>query len=192
MKCEDFFLHYAHAIAAFGICSVIVTFPDRSPMSALLGAGLMAVNYYFSHRLLHLAPGSLNFHLNMHHEKLGLPRWAELLIEGILEFFYFMFFPIILQATYKDWIIPFSVIVLLSMAYTYYHIYNYSILGSKDHQRHHMNPEKNYSPNFLDHLFETNFNEEHEDLNPGIVNVIACTLATLYLKRYFGWTDRVY
>jgi hypothetical protein len=32
----------------------------------------------------------------MHHEKLGLPRWAELLIEGILEFFYFMFFPILL------------------------------------------------------------------------------------------------
>jgi glucan phosphoethanolaminetransferase (alkaline phosphatase superfamily) len=128
----------------------------------------------------------------MHHEKLGIPRWAELAIEGILEFFYFMFFPVIFQATYKDWIIPFSVIVLLSMAYTSYHIYNYSILGSKDHQRHHMNPETNYSPNFLDHLFDTNFNEEHEDLNPGIVNVIACTLATLYLKRFFGWTDRVY
>ena len=192
MKCEDFFIHYGHAIAAFGVCSVIVTFPDRTPISAVLGACLMALNYYFSHRLLHLAPGPLNFHLNMHHEKIGLPRWVELLIEGILEFGYFMFFPVVLQATYKDWVIPFSVIVLLSMTYTSYHIYNYSVLGSKDHSRHHMNPEKNYSPNFLDHLFDTNFNEEHEDLNPGIVNVIACTLATLYLKRFFGWTDRVY
>ena len=189
MKCEDFFLHYGHAIVAFSVCSVIVTFPDRSALSALIGSGLMALNYYFSHRLLHLAPGYWNFHLNMHHEKLGFPRWLELLIEGILEFFYFMFFPLVIQATSKDWIIPFSVIVLLSMTYTSYHIYNYSILGSKDHSRHHENPEKNFSPNFLDHLFDTNFNDEHEDLNPGIVNLVACTLVTLYLKRVFGWTD---
>jgi hypothetical protein len=189
MKVEDFLEHYSHAIAAFGICAVIVTFPDRTPMSALLGGGLMALNYYFSHRFLHLFPGPLNFHLNLHHEKAGLPRWLELALECILEFVYFMFFPLLFQTLFNDWIIPFSVILLLSMTYTSYHIYNYSILGSKDHSRHHMNPEVNFSPNFLDHLFSTNFDEEHEDLNPGIVNVIACTLIVLYLKRYFGWTD---
>lgn len=189
MKVEDFLEHYCHAIAAFGICAVIVTFPDRTPMSALLGGGLMALNYYFSHRFLHLFPGPLNFHLNLHHEKAGLPRWLELTLECILEFVYFMFFPLLFQTLFNDWIIPFSVILLLSMTYTSYHIYNYSILGSKDHSRHHMNPEVNFSPNFLDHLFSTNFDEEHEDLNPGIVNVIACTLIVLYLKRYFGWTD---
>ena len=192
MKVEDFLEHYSHAIAAFGICAVIVTFPDRTPMSALLGGGLMALNYYFSHRFLHLFPGPLNFHLNLHHEKAGLPRWLELALECILEFIYFMFFPLLFQTLFNDWIIPFSVILLLSMTYTSYHIYNYSILGSKDHSRHHMNPEVNFSPNFLDHLFSTNFDEEHEDLNPGIVNVIACTLIVLYLKRYFGWTDAQY
>ena len=100
-----------------------------------------------------------------------------------------MFFPLLFQTVFGDWIIPFSVILLLSMTYTSYHIYNYSIVGSKDHSRHHMNPEVNFSPNFLDHLFSTNFDEDHEDLNPGIVNVIVCTLIVLYLKRYFGWTD---
>jgi hypothetical protein len=192
MKVEDFLEHYSQAIAAFGICAVIVTFPDRTPMSALLGGGLMALNYYLSHRFLHLFPGPLNFHLNLHHEKAGLPRWLELALECILEFVYFMFFPLLFQTLFNDWIIPFSVILLLSMTYTSYHIYNYSILGSKDHSRHHMNPEVNFSPNFLDHLFSTNFDEEHEDLNPGIVNVIACTLIVLYLKRYFGWTDAQY
>lgn len=189
MKFEDFFEHYGHAITAFGVCAIIVTFPDRSPISALIGSGLMALNYYFSHRILHCFPGPMNFHLNMHHEKAGLPRWLELAIEGVLEFVYFMFFPILLQTVFGDWIIPFSIILLLSLTYTSYHIYNYSILGSKDHSRHHMNPETNFSPNFLDHLFGTNFDEEHEDLNPGIVNVIACTLIVLYLKRWFGWTD---
>ena len=189
MKFEDFFTYYGTTILAFGICAIIVSFPDRTPVSGLLGGCLMATNYYFSHRLLHLFPGFLNFHLNLHHDKVGLPRWLELTLEGICEVFYFMLIPLIVQYLSNDWIIPFSVILLLSMTYTTYHIYNYSVVGVEAHSRHHKDPTVNFSPNFMDHLFDTNFDEEHEDLNPGIINVLLCTLATLYLKRYFKWTD---
>jgi sterol desaturase/sphingolipid hydroxylase (fatty acid hydroxylase superfamily) len=189
MKVEDFFTYYGNTLISFGICSVIVTSPDRSVLSAVLGSCLMALNYYFSHRLLHQFPCFLNFHLNLHHDKVGLPRWIELTIESILELFYFMLFPVLLQYLFNDWIIPFSVILLLSMTYTTYHLYNYSILGSEDHGRHHKDNTVNFSPNFLDHLFDTNFDEKHEDLNAGIVNAVVCTLLTLLLKRYFNWTD---
>jgi len=192
MKVEVFFEQYGISLAAFAICAVIVTFPDRSPMSAMLGAALMGLNYYFSHRLLHCIPGPFNFHLILHHEKIGLPRWLELTLEGILEFLYFTLFPVMFQTIFNDWIIPFSVILQVSMMYTSYHIYNYSILGSKSHAAHHKNSETNFGPIFIDHLLSTNADDEHEDLNPGILNVVACTLVVLYLKRYFGWTDRVY
>ena len=189
MKVEDFFTYYGNAIVCFGVCAIIVSFPDRSFISALLGGCLMATNYYFSHRLLHLLPGCLNFHLNIHHSSKWLPRSLELLFEGLIEFVYFMAIPLLLQSLFNDWIIPFSVILLLSLTYTTYHIYNYSVLGSEHHSAHHKDNTKNFSPNFMDHLFETNLNEEHEDLNPGITNVIISTLIVLILKRYFKWTD---
>jgi hypothetical protein len=189
MKAEDFFTYYGNTIVSFGACSIIVSSPDRTPLSALLGGCLMAANYYFSHRLLHQFPCFLNFHLNLHHEKAGLPRWLELTIEGILELFYFMAFPLLFQWLSGDWVIPFSVILLLSMTYTSYHLYNYSILGSLDHGRHHKDPSVNFSPNFMDHLFSTNYNDEHEDLNPGITNAIVCAMIVLWLKRYFRWSD---
>jgi hypothetical protein len=189
MKVEDFFIYYARTLIAFGSCSIIVCFPDRTPMSAILGSCLMAANYYFSHRLLHLLPGCYNFHLNLHHDKVGLPRWLELTLEGIFEVIYFMLFPILIQSMFNEWIIPFSVILLLSLTYTSYHIYNYSILGVDAHSKHHQHPDKNYSPNFMDHLFSTNYDDQHEDLNPGMLNVIVCTLITVYLKYYFKWTD---
>jgi hypothetical protein len=189
MKFEDFFTYYGNAILVFGVCAVIVSFPDRSVISALLGGGLMAVNYYFSHRLLHMFPGCLNFHLNIHHSSKWIPRSLELLLEGTFELFYFMMIPLILQYVFNDWVIPFSVILLLSLTYTTYHIYNYSIVGSKHHSDHHKDFTKNFSPNFMDHLFETNHDEEHEDLNPGITNVVISTLIVMILKHYFKWTN---
>jgi hypothetical protein len=100
-----------------------------------------------------------------------------------------MAIPLLVQYLFNDWIIPFSVILLLSMTYTSYHLYNYSILGSKHHGQHHKDHTVNFSPNFLDHLFNTNFDDEHENLDSGIVNAVVCTLLTLWLKQYFKWSD---
>jgi hypothetical protein len=36
MKFEDFFTYYGTTLIAFGICAIIVSFPVRSPLAALL------------------------------------------------------------------------------------------------------------------------------------------------------------
>jgi hypothetical protein len=46
--------------------------------------------------------------------------------------------------------------------------------GTVSHRRHHESLDKNYAPDIMDHLFNTNFNEDYEDLVPMSLNVIIC------------------
>jgi hypothetical protein len=46
--------------------------------------------------------------------------------------------------------------------------------GTVTHRRHHETLDKNYAPDIMDHLFNTNYNEDYEDLVPMSLNVIIC------------------
>jgi len=182
--------NYGYAIITFALCNIAVVYPQRAWPSSLVGGSLMAFNYYFSHRLLHILPNDhwLNFHFWLHHEPV-IPRWIALPLEGILELIYFMLFPLIFQYLTGDWIIPFSIILLLSLTYTSYHMIQYSWIKSETHSKHHKDPTKNFAPDFIDHMFKSNYDETYEDMSSGAINVLVSAIIVLYLKKIFQWKD---
>jgi hypothetical protein len=185
-----FLEHYGYAVVTFALCTIAVVYPDRPWPSTLVGGCLMAYNYYFSHRLLHFLPNDhwLNFHFWLHHDPV-LPRWLALPLEGIIELGYFMLFPILIQWVTGDWVIPFSVILLLSLTYTSYHMIQYSTLKSETHGRHHKDPTKNFAPDFIDHMFKSNYDETYEDMSSGAINCLVSAVLVIWLKKHFQWKD---
>ena len=149
--------------------------PDSHWFIVTFGIMFMHAWVYFVHRGLHLLPNiPLNTHMFFHHETdKTIHRVLELFFEAITDTC--MNLSIIpVQWLLGINLIPLPCVILFTTAYVSIHIVNYSMYGTVSHRRHHESLDKNYAPDIMDHLFNTNFNEDYEDLVPMSLNVIIC------------------
>ena len=182
---------YVPYIILLYIFSVILTYPERTLVSAFVGLFLMINGYYFFHRALHILPKSMfNLHITIHHQKHhSLNRYVELFIDMIFEILIVCGVPLISQSLSNDWIIPYSIIWFVSLAFSLNHIFNYSFLFSKQHTAHHLSESTNFYPDFMDHIFGTNYDKEYEDMNQQIPSLIQACIITHFAKAYFQWKE---
>lgn len=182
---------YLPYMSVLFLCAVLLTYREKTIVSAFVGVFLMINGYYFFHRALHLAQKtSLNLHLTIHHQKHNkLHRYVELFIDMIFELIIVAGVPIISQSLFNDWIIPYSIIWFICIAFALNHILNYSFLFSKHHTAHHLTESTNFYPDFMDHLFRTNSGPEHEDMTQQIPSLVQSCIITHFLKVYFQWKE---
>jgi hypothetical protein len=110
----------------------------------------------------------MNFH---HQEDKPLPRELELFLEVLTDLgMNLLVIPIQYLVGFN--VIPIPCVLLFTLAYTSIHLFNYSIIGSLFHKRHHQTINKNFAPDAMDHIMGTNYNEEYEDLVPMSLNVL--------------------
>ena len=85
--------------------------------------------------------------------------------------------------------VPNIIIVYYALIYVSVHIINYSVFHlAKSHVIHHetTTEEKktcNYGPDFADHLFGTNYDDNFENYNHIIPNILMAFLITYYLYK---------
>ena len=72
-------------------------------------------------------------------------------------------------------IVPNKTLLLSATLFTSVHIITYSIVGSKKHALQHLNPECNFGPDFVDHVFGTNSDNTFEDMTHYIPNTLIIT-----------------
>ena len=166
--------HYSLAFVLIWLGTAYLC-PDSHWFIVTFGIMFMHAWVYFVHRGLHLLPNiPLNTHMFFHHETdKTIHRALELVFEAITDSC--MNLSIIpVQWLLGINLIPLPCVLLFTTAYVSIHILNYSMYGTVTHRRHHESLNKNYAPDIMDHLFDTNFNEDYEDLVPMSLNVIIC------------------
>jgi hypothetical protein len=182
---------YVPCFITTGLCSYALE--STTPLLQLTTASIFTWYWaYFIHRLYHYLPSTglfyyINPHIAIHHsQEKTLPRWLELTIETVQNIFWFFLLYILQEAT-QIHIVPDSIILLSLFVYASVHNINYSIFGSEKHKEQHLNPDVNFGPDFLDHTFGTNSDEEYENMVHFIPNSILSYILILWLRR---WTVR--
>lgn len=177
---------YAPLLTVSSICTCALE--PTTPILQLFTAGNVAWFWaYFIHRLYHYLPSTglfyyINPHISIHHSHTKtLPRWLELIIETVQNIFWFSLLYILQEVT-DIHIVPNSIILLSLCVYASVHNVNYSIFGSKKHREQHLNPDVNFGPDFLDHIFGTNATEEFENMAHFIPNTLLSYLLIVWLR----------
>jgi hypothetical protein len=192
MKVLEFLSTNGLTIATILACAILVATPERSPLDAGFGILIIYAWVYGFHRFLHVFPPEsplsyMNPHIRFHHQHdKSLDRHVELAIEACSDLF-LSFSLLLVQRFFGFPLVPTSVIVLYALLYTSTHIFNYSIIGSETHRKHHMDPTTNFGPDTFDQLFGTSYDGKMEDLAPIMMNAIVATVAVLGLKQIVHW-----
>ena len=174
------------------ILALILTYKTYSPIVTSISMPILFFYSYFIHILFHNLPNAINIHLLFHHnhdENLNnLEYIRNLIIELITNAMFFLGF-YFLQKLLNINFVPTILILFYSILYISVHIINYSIFHlGKNHHLHHLSSNKqekicNYGPDTLDHLFNTNCNDEFENFNHLILNAICSFLITYYIYK---------
>jgi len=185
---EEFIRTNGLTILVLFVFTVLVSYPERSPLSAGIGLMIMYTWVYFSHRVIHMLPTSvLNLHVYVHHQhEAPIDRRIELFIEAIHDLFMSLNV-LLIQSLVGIHIVPTSVILFYGILYTSVHIVNYSLVGNETHRGHHKNMYTNYGPDTMDHLFGTSGDGVWEDLTPITMNAVMVAPIVLGLKELFHW-----
>lgn len=172
-------------------CSLFLEYQYTPFIHIMTGALFSWYWAYGIHRIHHSIPSTgifyyLNPHISIHHSDTKvLPRWLDLTIECLQNMAWFV--PLyILQEVSNIHIVPNSIIALSLLVYASVHYINYSLFESKKHIAQHLNPHINYGPDFLDHIFGTNSDDEFEDMSHFIPNCILSTLLIHYIRQWIG------
>jgi len=151
------------------VCSLFLEYQYTPFIQIITGSMFSWFWAYGIHRIHHSIPSTglfyyLNPHISIHHSHVKVfPRWLDLSIECLQNMAWFI--PLyILQELTDIHIVPNSIIALSLLVYASVHYINYSLFESKKHIAQHLNPHINYGPDFLDHIFGTNSDEEFEDI----------------------------
>jgi hypothetical protein len=185
-RLEQAIYAYMPMLTLAGICTHLLEYKYTPPLQLVLASSFVWYWAYGIHRLHHHLPSTgifsyLNPHMAIHHSHVTLPRWLELTVETLHNIFWF-FLLYLLQEYTNIHIAPTSIVVLSMLVYSSVHVINYSIFGSEKHRRQHENPDVNFGPDFLDHVFGTNSDEEFEDMNHFIPNFLVSTFLIYYLR----------
>lgn len=181
-----FFFKYVPQVFIFSICSIILEYPTTPILQLITGIVFIWYWVYFMHRLHHNIPSTgpfyyFNYHVAIHHAKVKvLPRPVELMLEAVQDLVWFFYLYLIQEIT-NIHIVPNKILLLSATLFTSVHIITYSIVGSEKHGLQHLNPDCNFGPDFLDHIFGTNSDDTFEDMTHYIPN----TLILASLIYYF-------
>lgn len=150
---------------------------------------LVYLSYYCIHRFV-LHNMSFNPHVYVHHYKyFQVHRYVELGIDFLFEMFSFAVVPLLLQYWLNIWIVPPTIVILITLFLSFGHLFNYSLLGSDIHKAHHTDSTTNFGPDFMDHLLGTNASPEYEDTLQHIPALVQACIVTHFAKAYFQWKD---
>jgi len=145
---------------------------------------------YFTHLLSHtkLFNPLGKFHL-LHHKQEYAESWIVFALEAVIDFFVFGGFLLIFAGIFIEKIVGFRIfnyyiILLWSLFYLSYHLINYHLSKPDAHKQHHIdNGTSNFGPEWMDIIFDTKTdNSKFENLNSGIINMIAFAFIILYFK----------
>jgi len=194
MKVLEFLSTNGLTIGTLLAFAMLVATPERSAIDAGFGLVIIYGWVYFFHRLLHVFPTDsplsyLNPHIRFHHQhQKSLDRRVELAIEAVNDLFLSLSL-LLVQRYFGFPLVPTSVILFYAILYMSTHIFNYSIVGSTTHRKHHMDPQTNFGPDTFDQLFGTSYDGQMEDLAPIMVNAALTVPIVLGLKQFFDWKD---
>jgi hypothetical protein len=166
-------MYSPYIVTALVFGSILVR-PERTFVSVFVGSSIFVTWYYFFHRLLHIMLYNLHFAFH-HRHMITISRELELLFDFLFETVHVVYFPYLVQRMFNINLIPFSVMVFISLAFGLNHIVNYSFLPSKKHTAH--------------HIFKTNSDPEYEDMIQQIPSLVQACIITHFAKAYFQWKD---
>jgi len=167
-------------------CTYFLEYTRTPDLHLITGSMFTWFWAYGIHRLHHSIPSTgifyyLNPHMSIHHSHVKiLPRWLELTVETLHNSVWF-FLLYLLQEVTDLHLVPNSIILMAMLVYSTVHVINYTMFGSEKHKEQHRNPDVNYGPDFLDHVFGSNSTEEFEDMSHFIPNSILSALAIRYM-----------
>lgn len=183
---------YFPAFLCLGTAGLLLD-PSASVLAMFLGVTLVHIWVYLVHRGLHLLPdlfAPLNTHMTYHHESepKTLSRWLELTFEVGVDM------AMVTSLWGLQWltgvtIVPPAMILLFALAYSSVHLIQYSLIGSDIHRIHHETKVYNYSPDFVDHLFGTNYNGILENTNWFIPNILGSFLVLWPFRAVFAFAE---
>jgi hypothetical protein len=160
--------------------------PDVPLLQLTTGGAFMFMWAYWTHRLWHTFPYTgvfyyLNPHLSIHHaEQKQVPRWLDIVIEALQNLFWFV--PLyILQECTQIHIVPTSIILFGALIYASIHLVNYTFFTFDKHVAQHKDPNVNFGPDILDHIFGTNSDPSFEPMHHFIPNALASYLLIRYI-----------
>lgn len=171
---------YSPQIIVFGICAILLEYPSTPILHIVTGSIFIWIWSYFAHRIVHNVPEKFTHlfpHVSIHHKHtIVFNRFIDLLIEAIADFG--IFIPVyVMQYLIDIQIVPNYVIFLSALMYISIHIIHFSILKqSEKHSNHHANPGVNFGPDYLDHIFGTNSDNEYENSIYTIPYIVASYL----------------
>jgi hypothetical protein len=190
-KCNlsNFFYFQFSVLYLIYIFALILTYKTYSPIAASISMTIIFYYSYFIHILFHNLPDKFNVHLFHHNhteiDKFKIINFVIELITNIMFFVGFYFLQKLINITF----VPNILIFYYAFLYTSIHMVNYSIFNlGENHYHHHFSLDKNknvcnYGPDVLDHLFNTNYNNNYENYNHIIPNVLLSFLTAYYIYK---------
>jgi hypothetical protein len=173
------------------ILAIYLTMNKYSPLHAALSIGILFFYSYFIHMLFHLLPSVINVHMIFHHIKTDnvVKKYINLFIETFVNIGFFIIFYLLQKLLHFEYV-PTILILFYGLLYTSVHIINYSIFHtSEKHVTHHITSDKpssakNYGPDFIDHVFGTNSDEEFKNYNHILPNILISFIITYHIYEY--------
>jgi len=140
---------------------------------------------YILRKLVFLA----DFHDIIHHDSNINKKPINLVIEGLQNIYTQGLFLMLINFVFFNNILNNYIILMWGLTYTTLHLINFNIYVSKNHEKHHENPQINFELYLFDILFNTIDEDVDyvEDMNILSVNV---TLITILLLIYIKFKNR--
>jgi sterol desaturase/sphingolipid hydroxylase (fatty acid hydroxylase superfamily) len=162
--------NYALIWAVSYSLAVLLEYPRMHVL--MIGAQIILLNVYsyWVHRITHALPDWLSLHLYSHHDKsLGLPRWADLLLEFTQDMAWFAGLWALLRLA-KVSFMSSKLLWFIAIWYSSVHVVNLSLFKNEYHKLHHMKRTVNFGPPYMDQLFGTYEGKGCHDTNPSVLN----------------------
>jgi hypothetical protein len=171
-------------IFLFSLFSVLLTYKKTNPILSTISISIILFLSYLIHIIVSLDKfKNISPHLIFHHNDDENINKNYLFIECINNIFIFIVIYFINYYLLFGFI-PNILIFYLATIYVTYHLINYSLLNlSPSHILHHKYIHCNYSPDFFDHLFGTNCDDQVENFDSMIPNVVFAFFLTYIIFR---------
>ena len=164
------------------VVGVYLVRKDVSPIHSFLAIFGLYYYSYFIHRAYHYIPESINPHM-IHHKNKNIARIINLMIECLTDMSFFAVL-YLFQNLIGYQVFPNILILYYGIVYVSIHIINFSVFGNENHEKHHNEKDKkycNYGPDPIDHIMNTNCDNNWEDMTHHLPNILVSYLICNYL-----------
>ena len=164
------------------VVGVYLVRKDVSPIHSFLAIFGLYYYSYFIHRAYHYIPESINPHM-IHHKNKNIARIINLMIECLTDMSFFAVL-YLFQNLIGYQVFPNILILYYGIVYVSIHIINFSVFGNENHEKHHNEKDKkycNYGPDPIDHIMNTNCDNNWEDMTHHLPNILVSYFICNYL-----------